>query len=94
MEEQTFYTTKIPALAHGGIVGISLANESLPTINVASLHWTTALGTGATNIWDINSITPTNITVPADATNFRVDVNFQGLALDIFGLKVWNSAGP
>jgi hypothetical protein len=94
VQEQTYYSTNIPTLVHGGIVGISLANESLPTITAATLHWTTPLGNGATNIWDINSITPTQINVPADATDFRVDIYFSGLPLDMFGLKVLKGAGP
>jgi hypothetical protein len=87
------YTVRIPTIAHSGSVGISLVRDSDPDIPSATLYFTTGTGTGAISIGLISSATPTRISVPSDAQDFRIEVNLHGEAGSAFALKVPQGLG-
>jgi hypothetical protein len=86
--EQTYYTTKIPAIGHIGSLAFSLASNSDPAITSCTLHFSTPDGDFFTNVEPIDDITPTVVPVPGEATHFRIDINFSGSPGDAFALKV------
>jgi hypothetical protein len=86
--EQTYYTTKIPTIAHIGSLAFSLASDGDPAITSCTLHYSTPDGDFFTNIATIDDITPTVVTASGEATHFRVDIYFSGSPGDAFALKV------